>query len=278
MQEIQRALREVVIDPTLTLDSVWRDDPYHVDGLHEGALSDVQVAHRRMLENPDFQPLGLVVQGQKGIGKTHFLGQVRRRFGPSALFVMTNLFDGKNFWYSLADDFVRSLYHEVAGRSQLASVLDELGDRLLWPSGVREALADGELIEPIQIDGLVRAFQEDRALRPIARTSRDALRALLLLASPNASANEIAEAYLTSIALEAAEFRQWRLTPAAGPQRGPQRVVEQLSNVIALVRPTIIAIDQIDSMVHGLTADSSPDRYGESGDRCSAASWISATR
>ena len=60
-------------------DHVWRDSPYHVDGLHADALAAIDVAIRDAAASDGPSPIGLVLQGQKGVGKTHLLGLVRRQ-------------------------------------------------------------------------------------------------------------------------------------------------------------------------------------------------------
>jgi hypothetical protein len=61
-----------------TTDDLWRPQAgLHVSGLNEGPLSEVLAAVDDARLDPDASPLGVVLRGQAGSGKTHMLGQVR---------------------------------------------------------------------------------------------------------------------------------------------------------------------------------------------------------
>lgn len=76
---------------------------------------------------------------------------------------------------------------------------------------------------------------------------RHTARALVLLASPNSEAQDLGEAYLIS-ADEGREGERmaWGIHPE--PKK-PQQIVQELSRIVALTGPSVIAIDQIDTLL-----------------------------
>ena len=75
----RRALSALKFNLAPTPDDVWRPSPYNVAELHrevvEGVFDGVNLA--RAVD--DSCPLGVVIQGPAGAGKTHMLGMVRQR-------------------------------------------------------------------------------------------------------------------------------------------------------------------------------------------------------
>ncbi|MFD0199934.1 MULTISPECIES: hypothetical protein [Saccharothrix] len=79
MTDRRAALASLRINWANTPDDVWQDSAWHVDALHAEAVAaiDNAVADARGSIGPS--PIGLVLQGQKGVRKTHLLGLVRQR-------------------------------------------------------------------------------------------------------------------------------------------------------------------------------------------------------
>ena len=59
-------------------DDVWRASPFHVDGINAGAARMIKDAIDQATDDMA-NPMGLVIQGQAGAGKTHLLGWVREQ-------------------------------------------------------------------------------------------------------------------------------------------------------------------------------------------------------
>lgn len=255
-----RAIREVYIDPTAPLDSVWRDDPHHVDGMHPAATTVIRHTFEaaRGSHGPSVQ--GLVIQGQQGSGKTHLLGQIRRQTAREGFFVLAQVVDGASFWSTMALAFKRALERRMSGPAplavtQLARFLDALGDKLGWPAADRAALRHGEALPLGRIDELVMSFRSYE--RTVAPETHDVLRALVLLTSPSFSMYDLGDAYLQSMDL-GDRYGDVGLRPMPRP---PMEIVRALSTVLALVGPQVIALDQFDALIHGAshTQDTSPE-------------------
>ena len=82
MEEAQReALASLRLTWAPTADDLWRPQAEtHVKGLNEYAADDVMEAFGDAARDPVSTPLGVVVRGPAGSGKTHLLGQ---RSGPA---------------------------------------------------------------------------------------------------------------------------------------------------------------------------------------------------
>nr|BFE84530.1 hypothetical protein GCM10020093_071310 [Planobispora longispora] len=60
-------------------DDVWRPSPYHVESLHRRAGQVLLDGLAEAGASRDASPIGVVVEGQRGSGKTHLLGWLRER-------------------------------------------------------------------------------------------------------------------------------------------------------------------------------------------------------
>ena len=91
------AFRGVNFDWTRQLKSIWADPAYHVPSLHAAAVDDIIDYFVSRTREPDLndEPLGQAsLLGQRDIGKTHLIGELRRRICSSAA--------GLSFWTLLA--------------------------------------------------------------------------------------------------------------------------------------------------------------------------------
>src|SRR5688572_12275965 len=106
------AFRSVEFDWTRQLKSIWRDPPYHLPSLHQGQLDDlVNYFDRKTRDpDPDNEPLGRVIVAPAGYGKTHLMGELRRRsWKMNGWFVLLDFIGIKDFWSSVALGFLNSL-------------------------------------------------------------------------------------------------------------------------------------------------------------------------
>src|SRR5690606_10177775 len=102
------ALRRTNFSSTAKLESIWSEDrAYHVPGIHQAALDGLERALQRLQQAHD--TLGEVVLGPAGAGKTHLLGELRRRIGVEGYFVAFNLADLNDFWEMAAIGYLDSL-------------------------------------------------------------------------------------------------------------------------------------------------------------------------
>src|SRR3984893_15488690 len=111
------AFRAANFDWTRQLKSVWRDPHYHVSGLHQQTVDDIvdYFVLKTTNPDPDDEPLGRVIVGPKGFGKTHLIGELRRQvWEKEGWFVLLDFIGIKDFWSSVALGFLNSLQVRMA--------------------------------------------------------------------------------------------------------------------------------------------------------------------
>src|SRR5258708_2574133 len=123
-------------------DDVWRPSPFHVDGLHHQVAQDVLNGLSDARASADASPIGLVLQGQRGAGKTHLLGWVRQQVqDQDGYFFLVSLLDAENFWVSVVHSMLDGLAREAPDReNQLRVLLRRLCDLAGLPRAVRRAI------------------------------------------------------------------------------------------------------------------------------------------
>jgi len=249
------AFRSVNFDYTRQLKSVWNDPPYHVPAINQAATDDIMdyFLSRTQVETDD-EPLGKVLVGAAGFGKTHLIGELRRRvWQANGWFVLLDFVGVKDFWSSVALGFLSSLQVRTPGRqTQYDLLVSRLADYL----GIKSDLAAAtnwyqrdarELVNEIVMLFLSALSRVDRnaTLR-----HRDVVTALVLMISEDLDFHSVAHAWLQGMDVDSEEARPLGLKG----QNSPLKVVEGLSWLMSLLGPTLIAIDQIDAIVSASNA------------------------
>ena len=114
-----------------SLDSVWSDEPTDA-GPNEDFVDGLIAELADLTESPN--PPGRVFLGQAGIGKTHFMGVLRRRaWDKGCWFVMLDVIGITDFWKSAALSFVTSLLQEMpGGQRQHEAVVGGIGAQIRY--------------------------------------------------------------------------------------------------------------------------------------------------
>ncbi|MEV2269146.1 helicase HerA domain-containing protein [Nonomuraea africana] len=237
-------------------DDVWRPSPYHVESLHSTAALDLRRGLAEAKESADASPIGVVIQGQRGTGKTHLLGWAREHAQrEGGYFFLVGLLDARDFWDSIVIAMLDSLWRPAEdGQSQLRLLLNRLAALADVPRMVRRAVDGRRPLDGEALDLFVGALRRKGGV--VLRDAHDTARALVLLASDDLAAQDVGQAYLSSIPDEG-QGREWGLTKG---YRSPQEVVRDLSRLLALTGPSVIAVDQVDALVAQSTS-----RLGDDG-------------
>ena len=248
MKEDERnALAALRFDWAQVPDDVWRPSPFHIDGLHPGVVSDVVAGMADARASADGSPLGLILRGRRGSGKTHLLGWVRQQVQEQGgYFFLVGLLDAKDFWDSVLASIMEGLFRSVPGSdTQLRLFLRRLSAVVGAPRAARRAVMGETDLTPAALDAFVRGLDEHD--RMVARECDDTLRALALYASEDVVHRNLAENYFSSEP-EAVpgERAEWRMRRKA---RSAQEIVRELSRLLAVTGPTVIAVDQIDTLI-----------------------------
>ncbi|TFV58027.1 DUF87 domain-containing protein [Mycobacterium sp. PS03-16] len=254
------ALTALRLNFVMSLDDIWHAQSSHIGGLHEHALADVMAAYGDAERDPGAKPLGVVIRGRAGSGKTHLLGQVRERVqAAGGFFFMIELLDAVSFWQSARGGILESLGRPGAEReTQLKDLLWRLSSIAHISRAARRAVIGDEDLTPEILDefvvAMVKAHRESREYR-------HTLRALVLLGATDMGLQDIGEAYLTSSDDAGGEDRaEWGLRVAG---KTPQETVRDISRLVALAGPAVLGVDQIDTL---LAQSASRTEAPESGD------------
>ncbi|WP_454647668.1 ATP-binding protein [Bradyrhizobium liaoningense] len=245
-------LREVDFNWTRQLRSIWRDQPYNVSSIHQEALDDVIEYFLRNTRDKelDNEPIGRVILGGAGHGKTHFIGELRGRvWKEGGAFILLDLVGVTDFWASAALGFLNSLqiklddrqtqYHRLIHKlTAFLNIQTQLGDLAVKFRGKPRELIP-ELVKTF-ISALTRV---DRAK---TLQHSDVVRALVLLISDDLDCASIAHAWLQGMELDSDDLRGLGFI---GLRKPAIEIVRGISWLLSLVGPTLIAIDQIDAII-----------------------------
>lgn len=233
------------------MDGPWEKHPFHIPALQSVAARDLadKLSSFGAAGNPA-SPLGFVLLGPAGSGKSHLLNSLRRAaHGRGQFFILIDMTDVANFEATVALGVVRSLEQPDAdGRPQWRGLLDQLFTEYADPS----LLADGvDGLSASRPPGLInrcdRLIETIQARHPAeAPAHRDVVRALMLLASDHVDIVDLGESWLTGIGLsrEDAELHGFQHA-----REQPSLMFRGLSWLMSLVRPTVLALDQLDAVV-----------------------------
>ncbi|WP_422755089.1 ATP-binding protein [Micromonospora sp. WMMD708] len=241
------ALAALRLDWAPVPDDVWRPSPFHVEGLHTAVVRDVLDGVADARNSADSSPIGLVLQGQRGSGKTHLLGWVRQQVQQQdGYFFLVGLLDARGFWDSVLAAMLDGLSRPVPGsESQLRLLLRRLSSLVGAPRSARRAVMGDTELTRAALDAFVEGLAGHAP--HVARVCGETARALALSASEDVAHRDVAENYFTSGEEgEPGERGAWGMRRAP---RDAQRIVQEISWLLALTGPSVIAVDQIDTLI-----------------------------
>lgn len=272
------AFRATSFDWTRQLRSVWRDPPHQVAGLHENCIDDILAyfEERTAEQAPDPEPLGRVIVGPAGYGKTHLVGRLRAGvWARDGWFVLLDLVGVKDFWSSVALGFLNSLH---ALRSENLTQHDFLILKLADKLGIAEqagAIAKRHDDDPrAAMNDMSALFRTALARydRQGTLRHRDVLTALILLTSNDLDQQSIAHAWLQGMPSAGQDMSQFGFVGG----NAPITVVQGLCWLMSLVGPTLIAVDQIDAIVSAANAGTKAADALSEGEKAEARSILEA--
>lgn len=241
----RRALEELRrLDWAPTQDDVWTRLDFHIDGLNGDVGASVIRAFENAATSTGRSPVGLVIHGRHGAGKTHLIRWAREQVQlRGGYFFLMGIADGKTFWPNVVSAFLRGLHRSGSYRHpQLAVLLERLVEMARIPNALRMRVRGDNQLTPEALDQFISAFR--RAAPEAGRECRHTLRALVMLASSEEHANDLAENWLTSAQEQTSVgLERWGIPATVKP---PQQVAAEISRLIACTGATLFAVDQID--------------------------------
>ncbi|MEV6348421.1 hypothetical protein [Actinoplanes sp. NPDC051851] len=248
------ALKALRFDHVVTEDDVWNNDlSCHVDGLHPGVETAVQENLDALRADGQHSSTGIVVEGELGVGKTQMLKwtqiQTQRRGGY--FFLLYAIERGVPFHTQLLRSLRLDLEETRSGqRAQASRFVDDLAKRL--EVAPLTGVGNGSRSLPrVAVEAIVSALPEHDTR--LGSEYQDTLRALILLASPAPNDRKVGSVYLQGGEINESARRRWGFQI---PVKSPSVLISEITRLLALSGPVVVAVDQIDALVK--TMSSSP--------------------
>ncbi|TCC43614.1 ATP-binding protein [Kribbella sindirgiensis] len=245
MKNAERAaLAAVQFNWAVTPDAIWSPAEHHVDRLHANVVQTVLASVAAARRSTGGSPIGIALEGEKGVGKTHLLGWVRQRVqGTEGYFFLIKLVNGASFWPSAVRGILDG-FHPGQG-DQLTVLLRRLGEQADLDADLQATLRGDRAATRVDLDAFVAGLKRIDAR--VGADCQNTARALVLYRSPDPAAQEIGYSYFELDGdVEDKDRDTW------GFRRGrrlPQQILGDLSRLLALTGPTVLAVDQIDSVM-----------------------------
>jgi hypothetical protein len=250
MNKALRAFRAVDFNWTHALQNIWSDPPFQVDELHKPLIDSLIEDFLRETTSLNSNPVGRVVLGEAGAGKTHLIGSLRRRVWEAhGWFVLIDIIGITDFWTTAALGFLNSLQQPITGSlTQYDAILSAIVKRIPLDRVTRETIAQWERNPEItRLDTVSLFLTLLRRIDPgKTRQHQDVVRALLLLGSDDWDASNLAYCWLQGLDVD--EIKRRELGFLRAPPPHPE-LVRGMLWVMSLAGPTLIAVDQIDPIV-----------------------------
>ncbi|OJY43552.1 DUF87 domain-containing protein [Pseudonocardia sp. 73-21] len=242
--EERMALSAVQFNWAVGPEDVWSPVTHHVEGLHEKVGNSVLASVAAARASTGSSPIGVVLQGERGVGKTHMLRWLRQHVqGHDGYFFLIKLLDGDEFWRSAVHGVIDGF--DAGQVDQLGPLLRRLAELAEVPAVDRARIAGTIPVTRENLDDLVAGLR--RVDRQIWSDCQNTLRALVLFRADDPDVQEIGYSYLTLDGdVEEAAREEWGFRRGA---RSRQLVLRDLSRLLALTGPTVIAVDQIDPLI-----------------------------
>jgi hypothetical protein len=258
------ALRSVDFDWAMRLSEVWSDTAWDIPALH----ADIRAEFARKLDDmrsspSGGSPLGWVIVGSGGTGKTHLLGTFRREATRrKCAFVLVDMTDVRTFWETVLQGYIDSLQQSFEGEVfQYQWVLENIINRLGPNKPVTEILSIlAERKSQNLLGDIGKVLSAFSKVNPReTRKYENVVRALICLNSDDYSISSLGMTWLQGQALEEEERKSLGFSVS---REHPSRIVEALSWFMSLSGPMVLAFDQLDPIVTQL-------HYRKQGDQTS---------
>jgi predicted ATPase len=247
-------LRHLDFDWIVRSEGVWKDPQVDIEAINKDVRdelrSSLDLLKRR--EGPEC-PLGMVLVGGGGSGKTHLLQWLRQfTFQQQAVtFLFADMTGVRDFWETMQLQAIASIDQQLSdGYRQCQHILTGLVNSVIERPRDRPIVLADRLAK-WSVDQMV-----DLARRLIAHLKRrhrvqmtkhqDVLRALIMLMSDDIDLNNAANAWLHGTETDEELLRRFAFT---SKERASIDIVQGVSWLLSLRGPTVLAIDQMDSLV-----------------------------
>jgi hypothetical protein len=249
MNEIE-ALRRVNFDWAVRLSDVWDDAAWDVPDLHGRIRAEFVRKLDGMRNGPGESPLGWVVVGSGGTGKTHLLGSFRKMaVERKAAFVLVDMTDVRDFWETVLQGYIDSIQQSFPGETfQYQCLLHNIIERLGPSRPVGEILTILAERKSTNLKGDINKvlMALNRVYPRETLKHQNVVRALICMNSEDYATCSMGMTWLQGQPIEETDRAALGFTVC---QEQPRKIIEALSWFMGLSGPTILAFDQLDPIV-----------------------------
>ena len=244
MSPLEEAFLDADFNWTMALQGIWSDPPAHVPELHERVVDDVMRDFRKLGRVTWTPALSKVLSGPIGSGKTHLLSTLRRRvWEAGGWFVFVDIVGMTDFWRTVVLGFVESLRHTLDGMPQYEAVF-KAALKTVDPLKAKEVVFEAEDLGTGATATVNQFVKILKVAHPDAQQHADVVRALLLQRDPETM--DIAYAWLQGLDVPHEDRAKLGLVAPPPPS---VMIVRGISWLMSLGGPTMIAVDQVDSII-----------------------------
>jgi ABC-type transporter Mla maintaining outer membrane lipid asymmetry ATPase subunit MlaF len=241
-------LKAVNFDWVMHMKSVWRDSEYDIAALHQEQRTRIIHELEKIKATGDSNsPLGMVLIGEGGAGKTHLLSEIRRySLSQGFGFILVDMTDVHDFWKTVVQGYVSSLQESIAdGVLQFQQLIEFL----ICYTNVQISMEQLTQADSFQLNQYIKSILSalSRMNRAATIKYQDIVRALILLNSDEISIQSAGYNLLQGLGLEEEYRSSFGFSLNAAPH--PSEIVEGLSWLMSLQGPSVLAFDQLDSIV-----------------------------
>lgn len=230
------------------IDKVWSDDATDVAGIHDDVRKDFAKALDKLVRMEDSaSPLGWVVNGPGGSGKTHLLGAFRREtLERGGFFIIVDMSGVKDFWDTILLHAVRSIRTAGPdGKPQTLRLLEKMvkASRCDIDPDLIPGMFQDDLIAAIKkiINSLYRLFATQ------TQEFQDVLRAVVLLTSEDIDISDCGRQWLLGLEPDAEAIKPFGFKR---PVCDAKSAIAGLSWLMSLDGGfSVFALDQLDAIV-----------------------------
>jgi hypothetical protein len=262
-------------DWTTRLASVWEDPAWDVPNLHEEIRSRFVSKLEDLTKAAGFaSPLGWVINGTGGTGKTHLLGAFRREaVRRKAAFVLVDMTDVRDFWATVLLGYIGSLQVRYDGELfQYQFILRNLIEQQLQSRANKPAAEILEILAKNKSTHLAKDVKKVlEALHKIHPAEivkyHNTIRSMICWNSDDFTIASTGAAWLQGQEIPPEDCTALGFTVA---REEPRRIVEALSWIMSLSGPTVLAFDQLDPIVTELAFQRASETSSEEHNRAEA--------
>ncbi len=240
-------LNTVNFEWTQHLRSVWETSEYDVPELHSNLQNNILEKVDQLIATQQIDsPLGKVIVGTPGAGKTHLLGSIRKNvFQKNQWFVLVDMTDVRDFNETVLLGYIDSL--------QITYSNEKLQHEVVLERFFQKANIENHYLRnpPQDEDNLIEAVSKIihqilRIFRSEMQRYKDVFRALLYFNAPNPEISEIGYSYLYGLELDILDQRKFKFRNNSEKHTN---IIKALSWIMSKGGVTVLALDQLDAIV-----------------------------